>query len=92
MPELEMRQLEERVSLLMKEFRRLKEENQELLCQIDQLNRKEAAMEKEKSLSRRAQDRLLQLETMNQKNAENRVAARTKVQALLKNLEKFDLT
>ena len=92
MPKPDIYQLEERVLALMEEFRRLKEENQGLSCQVDQLSREKKVMEKEKDLSQGKQDRLSQQETLNRKNEKDRKAMRTKVQSLLKNLEKFDLT
>ncbi len=92
MPKPDIHQLEERVLALMGEFRRLKEENQGLSCQIDQLSREKKAMAKDKNLNQSKQDRLSQLETVNRKNEKDRKAMRTKVHSLLKNLEKFDLT
>ncbi|MBT3921941.1 MAG: hypothetical protein HOF21_05125 [Nitrospina sp.] len=91
MPKPDIQQLEERVLALMGEFRRLKEENQGLSRQVDQLNREKTAMAKEKNLNQGKQDRLSQLETVSRKNEKDRKAMRTKVQLLLKNLEKFDL-
>ncbi|MBT3184367.1 MAG: hypothetical protein HOI59_11645 [Nitrospina sp.] len=91
MPKPDIHQLEERVLTLMREFRRLKEENQGLSNQVDQLSREKTAMAKEKSLNQGKQDRLSQLETVSRKNEKARKAMRTKVQSLLKNLEKFDL-
>ena len=76
----------------MREFRRLKEENQGLSCQVDQLSGGKKATAKEKNLNQGKRGRLSQLETRNRKNEKDRKAMRTKVQSLLKNLEKFDLT
>ncbi len=84
-------QLEERVLALMGEFRRLKDENQGLLRQVDQLNRENETLVKEKNTSQGKQEHFSQLESVNKKNAKERKAMRTKVQSLLKNLEKFDL-
>ncbi len=91
MPKPDIHQLEERVLALMGEFRRLKEKNQGLSCQIDQLSREKKAMAKEKNLNQGKQDRLSQLGTLNRNNEKDRKARRTRVQSLLKNLEKFDL-
>ena len=92
MPKPDIHQLEERVLALMGEFSRLKEKNQGLSCQIDQLSRVKKAMAKEKTLNRDKQERFSQVETVNRKSEKDRKAMRTKVQSLLKNLEKFDLT
>ncbi len=92
MPKPDIHQLEERVLALMGEFRRLKEKNQGLSRQVDQLSREKKAMAKEKNLNQGKQDRLSQLETLNRNNEKDRKAMRTNVQSLLKNLEKFDLT
>ena len=92
MPKPDIHQLEERVLALMGELRRLKEENQGLSCQIDQLSREKKAMAKDKNLNQSKQDRLSQLETVNRKNEKDRKAMRTKIHSLLKNLEKFNLT
>ena len=91
MPKSDIHQLEERVLALMGEFRRLKEENQGLSCQIDQLSREKKTLAKEKTLNQGKQERFSQVETVNRKNEKDRKAMRTKVQSLLKNLEKFDL-
>ena len=91
MPKPDIHQLEERVLALMGEFRRLKEKNQGLSRQVDQLSREKKAMAKEKNLNQGKQDRLSQLETLNRNNEKDRKAMRTNVQSLLKNLEKFDL-
>ena len=49
------------------------------------------AFAKEKTLNQGKQERFSQVETVNRKNEKDRKAMRTKVQSLLKNLEKFDL-
>ncbi len=84
-------QLEERVLALMGEFRRLKDENRELSCQVDQLNRDKETLVEEQNLSQVAKDRLSQLESLDQKNEKDRKVIQTKVKTLLENLEKFDL-
>ena len=84
-------QLEERVLALMGEFQRLKKENLRLSCQIDQLNREKEILIEEASLNQDSQNRLAQLESLNQKNEKDNEAIRMKVQILLESLEKFDL-
>jgi hypothetical protein len=92
MPKQDIHQLEERVLLLIGEFRRLKDENQELSRQVDQLNREKETLVEEKNLSQVAKDRLSKLESLDKKNEKDRKVMRTKVKTLLGNLEKFDLT
>ena len=84
-------QLEERVLVLIGEFRRLKDENQELSRQVDQLNREKETLVEEQNLSQVAKDRLSKLESLDKKNEKDRKVMRTKVKTLLENLEKFDL-
>jgi predicted RNase H-like nuclease (RuvC/YqgF family) len=84
-------QLEERVLALIEGFRRLKDENQELSRQVDQLNREKETLVKEQNLSQGTKDRLSQLESLGKKNEKDRKVMRTKVKTLLENLEKFDL-
>ena len=84
-------QLEERVLVLIREFRRLKDENQELSRQVDQLNREKETLVEEQNLSQVAKDRLSKLESLDKKNEKDRKVMRTKVKTLLENLEKFDL-
>jgi hypothetical protein len=84
-------QLEERVLVLIREFRRLKDENQELSRQVDQLNREKGTLVEEQNLSQVAKDRLSKLESLDKKNEKDRKVMRTKVKTLLANLEKFDL-
>ena len=91
MPKQDIHQLEERVLVLIGEFRRLKDENQELSRQVDQLNREKETLVEEQNLSQVAKDRLSKLESLNQKNEKYRKVMRTKVETLLENLEKFDL-
>tara|TARA_B110000196_G_scaffold183210_1_gene156937 strand:- start:14 stop:292 length:279 start_codon:yes stop_codon:yes gene_type:complete len=91
MPKQNIHQLEERVLVLIGEFRRLKDENQELSRQVDQLNREKETLVEEQNLSQVAKDRLSKLESLNQKNEKYRKVMRTKVETLLENLEKFDL-
>ncbi|MBT5549925.1 MAG: hypothetical protein HOJ79_05535 [Nitrospina sp.] len=88
---MDIHQLEERVLALMEEFRRLKEENQGLTSQVDRLNREKEALANEKEINQGHQDRLSQLETLNKKGEKDRKIMRTKVLALIKNLDKFDL-
>jgi hypothetical protein len=91
MPKQNIQQLEERVLVLIGEFRRLKDENQELSRQVDQLNREKETLVEEQNLSQVAKDRLSKLESLDKKNEKDRKLMRTKVKTLLENLEKFDL-
>ena len=91
MPKQDIHQLEERVLVLIGEFRRLKDENQELSRQVDQLNREKETLLEEQNLSQVAKDRLSKLESLDKKNEKDRKLMRTKVKTLLANLEKFDL-
>lgn len=92
MPKPDIQQLEESVSALLGEFRRLKEENLGLSRRVEQLIRdKEVLVEKSK-MSQNSQDRISQLESLNLKNEKDRKIIRAKVQTLLDNLQKFDLT
>ena len=91
MPKQDIHQLEKRVLVLIGEFRRLKDENQELSRQIDQLNREKETLVEEQNLSQVAKDRLSKLESLDKKNEKDRKVMRTKVKTLLENLDKFDL-
>ena len=91
MPKQDIHQLEERVLVLIGEFRRLKDENQELSLQVDQLNREKETLVEEQNLSHVAKGRLSKLESLDKKNEKDRKVMRTKVKTLLGNLEKFDL-
>tara|TARA_B110000438_G_scaffold79017_1_gene79136 strand:+ start:534 stop:812 length:279 start_codon:yes stop_codon:yes gene_type:complete len=91
MPKQDIHQLEERVLVLIGEFRRLKDENQELSRQVDQLSREKETLVEEQNLSQVAKDRLSKLESLDKKNEKDRKVMRTKVKTLLENLEKFDL-
>ena len=91
MPKPDIHQLEERVLALMGEFRRLKDENQELSRQVDQLNRDKETLVEEQNLSQATKDRLSQLESLDQKNEKDRKVMQAKVKILLENIEKFDL-
>ena len=75
----------------MGEFRRLKDENQELSRQVDQLNRDKETLVEEQNLSQATKDRLSQLESLDQKNEKDRKVMQAKVKILLENIEKFDL-
>ena len=90
MPKPDIHQLEERVLALMGEFRRLKEENQTLSGQVDRLNNEKESLVNEKKIHQGDQGRLSQLEKLNKKNDKDKKAMRTKILALIKNLEKFD--
>ena len=91
MPKQDIHQLEERVLVLIGEFRRLKDENQELSRQVDQLNREKETLVEEQNLSQVVKDRLSKLESLDKKNEKDRKVMRTKVKTLLGNLKKFDL-
>jgi hypothetical protein len=91
MPKPDIHQLEGRVLVLLGEFRRLKDENQELSRQVDQLNREKETLVEEQNLSQATKDRLSKLEALDQKNEKARKLMRAKVKTLLENLEKFDL-
>ena len=91
MPKPDIHQLEERVLVLIGELHRLKDENQELSHQVDQLNREKETLVEEENLSQVAKDRLSKLESLDKKNEKDRKVMRTKVKTLLENLEKFDL-
>ena len=91
MPKQDIHQLEERVLVLIGEFRRLKDENQELSRQVDQLNREKETLVEEQNLSKVAKIRLSKLESLGKKNEKDRKVMRTKIKTLLENLEKFDL-
>jgi prefoldin subunit 5 len=91
MPKQDIHQLEERVLALIGEFRRLKDANQELSRQVDQLNREKETLVEEQNLNQATKDRLSKLESLDKKNEKDRKVMRTKVKTLLGNLEKFDL-
>jgi hypothetical protein len=91
MPKPDIYQLEERVLALMAEFRRLKEENLELSSEVDRLSSENKTLLNESNLNQGHQERLSQLETLNKVSEKGRKDMRAKVQALIKNLDKFDL-
>ena len=91
MPKQDIHQLEERMLVLIGEFRRLKDENYELSRQVDQLNHEKETLVEEQNLSQAIKDRLSKLESLDKKNEKDRKVMRTKVKTLLENLEKFDL-
>jgi FtsZ-binding cell division protein ZapB len=90
MPKPDIHQLEERVLTLMGEFRRLKEENQRLSREVDQLIHEKETLANENNLNQGNQARLSQLEALNKKNKKDQKTIRTKVQTILNNLDKFD--
>ncbi|MZG29728.1 MAG: hypothetical protein F3741_02800 [Nitrospinae bacterium] len=92
MPKPDIQQLEESVSALLGEFRRLKEENLGLSRRVEQLIRDKEVLVEESKMSQNSQDRISQLESLNLKNEKDRKIIRAKVQTLLDNLQKFDLT
>lgn len=91
MPKPDIHQLEERVLILMEEFRRLKKENHGLSRQVDQLNREKETLVKEQNVNQGTREHLSKLESLSRKNEKDRKVMRTKVQTLLETLEKFDL-
>jgi hypothetical protein len=91
MPKQDIHRLEERMLVLIGEFRRLKDENQELSRQVDQLNSEKETLVEEQNLSKVAKVRLSKLESLDKKNEKDRKVMRTKIKTLLENLEKFDL-
>ena len=88
----DIQQLEESVSALLGEFRRLKEENLGLSRRVEQLIRDKEVLVEESKMSQNSQDRISQLESLNLKNEKDRKIIKAKVQTLLDNLQKFDLT
>lgn len=90
MPKPDIQKLEERVLTLMGEFRRLKEENEKLSFQLEKLNREKESFETEYNLNKGNKDRLFQLENINRENEKDRKAIRSRVQAIIKNLDSFD--
>ena len=92
MPKPDIQQLEESVSALLGEFRRLKEENLGLSRRVEQLILDKEVLVEESKVSQNSQDRISQLESLNLKNEKDRKIIRAKVQTLLDNLQKFDLT
>ena len=92
MPKPDIQQLEESVSALLGEFRRLKEENLGLSRRVEQLIRDKEVLVEESKMSQNSQDRISQLESLKLKNEKDRKIIRAKVQTLLDNLQKFDLT
>ena len=92
MPKPDIQQLEESVSALLGEFRRLKEENLGLSRRVEQLIRDKEVLVEESKMSQNSQDRISQLESLNLENEKDRKIIRAKVQTLLDNLQKFDLT
>ena len=92
MPKPDIQQLEESVSALLGEFRRLKEENLGLSRRVEQLIRDKEVLVEESKMNQNSQDRISQLESLNLENEKDRKIIRAKVQTLLDNLQKFDLT
>jgi hypothetical protein len=91
MPKPDIYQLEERVLTLMGEFLHLKKENLELSSEVDRLNNEKKTLLNESNLNQGHQERLSQLEALNKVSEKGRKDMRAKVQALIKNLDKFDL-
>ena len=87
-----MEQLEQVVSTLIEEFRRLKDENEKLTGEVEDFKRAYELMEKEKEFIKEKLERLSELEKENRNNEIDRQQIRQKVIDLLNRLEKFELT
>tara|TARA_B100001123_G_C15176081_1_gene973393 strand:- start:428 stop:706 length:279 start_codon:yes stop_codon:yes gene_type:complete len=87
-----MEQLEQVVSTLIEEFRRLKDENEKLTGQVEDFKRASELLEKEKEFIKEKLKRLSELENENRNNEIDRQQIRQKVIDLLNRLEKFELT
>ena len=87
-----MEQLEQVVSTLIEEFRRLKDENEKLTGQVEDFKRVCESLEQEKEFIREKLERLSELEKENRNNEVDRKQIRQKVVDLLNRLEKFELT
>ena len=87
-----MEQLEQVVSTLIEEFRRLKDENEKLTGQVEDFKRASESLEKEKEFIKEKLERLSELEKENRNNEIDRKQVRQKVVDLLNRLEKFELT
>lgn len=89
-PDIE--QLEAGVSTLLEAYRRLKDENEKLIVQVEGLTREAESLAKEKEFIKEKLERLSELEKENKQNENNRKQVREKVVLLMEKLEKFDLT
>ena len=87
-----MEQLEQVVSTLVEAFRRLKNENEKLIGQVEDFKRACESLEKEKEFFKEKLERLAELEKDNRNNEIDRKRVRQKVVDLLNRLEKFELT
>ena len=87
-----MEQLEQVVSTLIEEFRRLKDENEKLTGQVEDFKRVCESLEQEKEFIKEKLERLSELEKENRNNEVGRKQIRQKVVDLLNRLEKFELT
>ena len=87
-----MEQLEQVVSTLVEAFRRLKNENEKLIGQLEDFKRACESLEKEKEFFKEKLERLAELEKDNRNNEIDRKQVRQKVVDLLNRLEKFELT
>ena len=87
-----MEQLEQVVSTLIEEFRRLKDENEKLTGQVESFKQEFESLEKEKEFIKEKLERFSELENENRNNEIDSKQIRQKVIDLLNRLEKFELT
>ena len=87
-----MEKLEAGVSTLLEAYRRLKEENEKLAGQVENLKRDGESLNKEKEFVKEKLERLAELERESLKEQADREQIRKKVVLLLEKLERFDLT
>ena len=87
-----MEQLEQVVTTLIEEFRRLKDENEKLTRQVEDFKRACESLKKEKEFIKEKLERFSELEKENRNNEIDRKQIRQKVADLLNRLEKFELT
>lgn len=89
-PDIE--KLEAGVSTLLEAYRQLKDENQKLTLQVEDLTRKGESLSKEQEFAKEKLERLAELEKASKNSEKNKKQVREKVVHLLEKLEKFDLT
>ena len=85
-------QLEQLVSTLTEAFRRLKDENEKLIGQVEHFQRACETLKKEKEFISKKLERLSELENESRNDEIDRKQIRQKVVDLLNRLEKFELT
>jgi len=89
-PDIE--KLEAGVSILLEEYRQLKDENQKLTLQVEGLMREGEFLSKEQGFAKGKLERLAELEVASNNSEKDKKQVREKVVHLLEKLEKFDLT